>query len=505
MNSLDCIAEAAAILERQPIPDSAASSAADNQPHHIALTLAQRQQQHDVLLGAFGWPGNAAFHQMIHAKVSSRDIVETIHSRGGRFMVYCGYGWNPLSDPLEIVASHVKEVQSRPMQQQQPGPSMPQQQVPLAQPPFPQQQRMYQQHYYQRHAAAAPQHHSYPYTYPPAWQYQSSAAPKPFPIPRKPRAISTTTSTTTTASTISPTNSEETSNAPARRKKNLVLSRKQFTTTPHKAKKTSARAKRLETLQKICMEKQLASIQQKKQIENQRQQRPLSTGMTNIDGVNENVVKCVEIGSKRIGMKGSCSSVETDPFEAAIERVAADKDVGADENSNCSNIRRIKRESTTIQNAADAACSPKSKNAMTTRPRDKQTTSDGAATNSDETSIEIAPTAALNDHTCDLLNLPLGVTKRPSGKWQAQIFFVGQSRYLGVFPSQQAASVAIDMANRILTQARSTMANATTAEIQANPKAMAKADAIVAMAKAAAVQAANEFSKQEVASATKGF
>lgn len=35
-----------------------------------------------------------------------------------------------------------------------------------------------------------------------------------------------------------------------------------------------------------------------------------------------------------------------------------------------------------------------------------------------------------------------GVTMRPSGKWQAQLYFAGRSRYIGVFPSQAAAALA---------------------------------------------------------------
>jgi len=42
--------------------------------------------------------------------------------------------------------------------------------------------------------------------------------------------------------------------------------------------------------------------------------------------------------------------------------------------------------------------------------------------------------------------LPKGVTFRPSGKWQVQLFYAGQSRYLGMFPSKEAAAMAYKLA-----------------------------------------------------------
>lgn len=42
--------------------------------------------------------------------------------------------------------------------------------------------------------------------------------------------------------------------------------------------------------------------------------------------------------------------------------------------------------------------------------------------------------------------LPKGVTFRPSGKWQVQLFYAGQSRYLGMFPSKEAAAMAYELA-----------------------------------------------------------
>ena len=42
--------------------------------------------------------------------------------------------------------------------------------------------------------------------------------------------------------------------------------------------------------------------------------------------------------------------------------------------------------------------------------------------------------------------LPKGVTFRKSGKWQVQLFYAGQSRYLGMFPSKEAAAMAYELA-----------------------------------------------------------
>jgi hypothetical protein len=65
------------------------------------------------------------------------------------------------------------------------------------------------------------------------------------------------------------------------------------------------------------------------------------------------------------------------------------------------------------------------------------------------------PTALLNknkqnnkrDHES---SLPRGVTVRPSGKWQAQIYFSGCSRYVGVFDTSRDAAIAYETAKAYL-------------------------------------------------------
>jgi len=43
-----------------------------------------------------------------------------------------------------------------------------------------------------------------------------------------------------------------------------------------------------------------------------------------------------------------------------------------------------------------------------------------------------------------------GVTCRPSGKWQAQLYFSGKSRYIGVFDNKEKASLAYEIAREVL-------------------------------------------------------
>lgn len=43
-----------------------------------------------------------------------------------------------------------------------------------------------------------------------------------------------------------------------------------------------------------------------------------------------------------------------------------------------------------------------------------------------------------------------GVTQRPSKKWQAQLYYAGKSRYIGVFDSKEKASLAYEIAREIL-------------------------------------------------------
>ncbi len=50
----------------------------------------------------------------------------------------------------------------------------------------------------------------------------------------------------------------------------------------------------------------------------------------------------------------------------------------------------------------------------------------------------------------DGLELPKGVTRRPSGAWQAQIYFAGKTRYIGVWERPQQAAMAYNLAKEAL-------------------------------------------------------
>merc|ERR1719230_1249149 len=43
-----------------------------------------------------------------------------------------------------------------------------------------------------------------------------------------------------------------------------------------------------------------------------------------------------------------------------------------------------------------------------------------------------------------------GVTMRPSGKWQAQLYYAGKSRYIGVFDTREKAALAYEISREIL-------------------------------------------------------
>jgi hypothetical protein len=49
-------------------------------------------------------------------------------------------------------------------------------------------------------------------------------------------------------------------------------------------------------------------------------------------------------------------------------------------------------------------------------------------------------------------DLPRGVTVRPSGRWQAQVYYAGASRYLGVYTESAAAAMAFLVAKQMLTE-----------------------------------------------------
>lgn len=56
------------------------------------------------------------------------------------------------------------------------------------------------------------------------------------------------------------------------------------------------------------------------------------------------------------------------------------------------------------------------------------------------------------DDETESVEVPDGVTQRPSGKWQVQVDYAGHSRYVGLFDSLQDAAVSLEVANDFVSQ-----------------------------------------------------
>ena len=76
-----------------------------------------------------------------------------------------------------------------------------------------------------------------------------------------------------------------------------------------------------------------------------------------------------------------------------------------------------------------------------------------------------------------------GVTMRPSGKWQAQLYFAGKSRYIGVFDTRERAALAYEIAREKLKTEKSAEGGVL------SPK---KTEAAVNAARKAAFEGVNE-------------
>ncbi len=77
-----------------------------------------------------------------------------------------------------------------------------------------------------------------------------------------------------------------------------------------------------------------------------------------------------------------------------------------------------------------------------------------------------------NDRAATLAAAVLrGVTMRPSGKWQAQLYFAGKSRYIGVFDSREKAALAYEIAREHLQHKTASGGKDTEAHVNAARKA----------------------------------
>ena len=90
----------------------------------------------------------------------------------------------------------------------------------------------------------------------------------------------------------------------------------------------------------------------------------------------------------------------------------------------------------------------------------------------------------MNDKAAQLAAAILrGVTMRPSGKWQAQLYFAGKSRYIGVFDTREKAALAYEIAREKLKAEKQAEGG------QMSPKAT---EAAVNAARKAAFEGVNE-------------
>ena len=129
---------------------------------------------------------------------------------------------------------------------------------------------------------------------------------------------------------------------------------------------------------------------------------------------------------------------------------------GASSTARCTTTSN-KRAKTPAARASDAARSPVKKKALITHS--------APGTDRPHQQTQVAPMAVASiknvsegqkkrkkkPKSTDLASALLrGVTVRPSGKWQAQLYFAGKSRYIGVFDSRDIAATAYEIARDYL-------------------------------------------------------
>jgi beta-glucosidase-like glycosyl hydrolase len=121
----------------------------------------------------------------------------------------------------------------------------------------------------------------------------------------------------------------------------------------------------------------------------------------------------------------------------------------------------LKISNTPVATAASPAASPASKKKR--RPADPsgppkkknrspQITDKAERANAAKNIMAVnAASGGMNDKAASLAaSIMRGVTMRPSGKWQAQLYFAGKSRYIGVFDSREKAALAYEIAREKL-------------------------------------------------------
>lgn len=106
------------------------------------------------------------------------------------------------------------------------------------------------------------------------------------------------------------------------------------------------------------------------------------------------------------------------------------------------------------------------KNSPVQEPRDPNTTTPPIqAVN--------AVSCSMNDKAAALAAAILrGVTMRPSGKWQAQLYYAGKSRYIGVFDTREKAALAYEIAREKLKADNKTPADQSAQTLKATENAV---------------------------------
>ncbi|KAL7552254.1 hypothetical protein ACHAWF_015482, partial [Thalassiosira exigua] len=137
--------------------------------------------------------------------------------------------------------------------------------------------------------------------------------------------------------------------------------------------------------------------------------------------------------SKSKKSKSSRSRARTTPKPPAVSTPAAPS-------SSSSSSKRSRKSSSKAAAAASAAS--KARHSGPPDPADRERI----------TAAIYAVNTAYGDEKEEKLKAVAlrGVTQRPSGKWQAQLYYAGKSRYIGVFDSKEKASLAYEIAREVL-------------------------------------------------------
>lgn len=164
-----------------------------------------------------------------------------------------------------------------------------------------------------------------------------------------------------------------------------------------------------------------------------------------------------ETSSKSPNMRrGTKANKDSSPKESVLKRPSSSPSADKKRSKKPASRRGGKRQRTTVSQPLSGAEREKS-----------------AAT---ITAIN-ASTGSKNDKAASLAAAILrGVTMRPSGKWQAQLYYAGKSRYIGVFDTREKAALAYEIAReKLKTDRPAEQGGLSLKETEANVNAARKA------------------------------